>query len=167
MTTINMEITAAAAAALWCAKRGHESPSETILRLLQSAANLPPKVPQAQRPSIALNASDGRYEVLGQRIAARTAKEAYLHIIGDLSDMEPSLMPRLAEMAKSGSRNHFSLHAENVYPGRIDLMDEVVPLGNGWFAGVNISNSEKSKFLRLACEILGLTFGKDVKFAPK
>jgi hypothetical protein len=37
---------------------------------------------------------------------------------------------------------------------------EIVP---GWFLGTNISNQDKVRLLRRACDALGLEFGDDLK----
>ena len=166
MNTVSMDISISAAAALWVQRKGGENPSETILRLTKSAVVAKPFVRHAQRADREGDTSSGRYEVLGRSFFARTANEAYLAILVTLSELEPTLMDKLAVQAKGNSRNHFSRNPKEVYPRRSDLDKFVAALGNGWFVGTNISNREKRGFLEMACRVLDLEFGKDVRFEP-
>jgi hypothetical protein len=50
-----------------------------------------------------------------------------------------------------------------VYPKRPDLARYVKELAKGWFIGCNISNRDKEKILRAACDVMGLVFGRDLK----
>jgi hypothetical protein len=72
------------------------------------------------------------------------------------------LPERLSRVAPTNTRNHIARSAAEVYPGRLDLAMKSHEFAPGWYAGVNISNDEKRRLLRLACICLELQFGKDV-----
>jgi hypothetical protein len=166
MSKVSMEVTIDAAAALWLAKRGSENPSETILRLSKYTTAVKPVARDVTSAVNMLERGKSRFEVLGQRVSAKSAQESFLAMITLLAEIEPKFMHELSARSKSRIRNHFSLEADDVYPGRRDLKRHVVSLPNGWHVGTNISNQEKRKFLMIGCDILGLEFGKDVIFEP-
>jgi hypothetical protein len=164
MNMVAVEVSTDAATALWLARRGTESPSQTILRLSSFSTRTASVRAKSLRQRLPANSGKVRCEVLGHAFHSRTAKKAYLATLTILADLEPTLLERLAEKSGGTSRNHFSRERQNVYPGRPDFDESIEVLPNGWFVGTNISNSEKRKFLRIACEMLGLEFGKEVMF---
>ena len=52
-------------------------------------------------------------------------------------------------------------HGE-LYPDREDLRDMRESLPGGWLVATNLSNVLKTTIIRLAAEVAGLKFGKDV-----
>jgi hypothetical protein len=166
MNNLTMEVSIDAAAALWLARRGSENPSETILRLSKNETVEKLVTRDFVRTVNMPDHGKSHFEVLGQRLSAKSAQEAFLAIITLLAEIEPNFMHELSARSKSRIRNHFSLKADDVYPGRRYLKRHVVSLPNGWHVGTNISNQEKRKFLVISCEILGFEFGKDVIFEP-
>lgn len=65
---------------------------------------------------------------------------------------------KLAPMVTGVSRNHIARSRAEVYPLRPSLaLQNSVGLADGWFLGKNISNPEKLKILRIACDLKGVT----------
>jgi hypothetical protein len=110
-----------------------------------------------------------RYQILGEHRTAENAGAAMIDILVTLAHLEPSLPDRLAPMIQGTSRNHLARSAEQVYPRRPDLAHFVINILPGWYIGTNIANREKTKILRAACAVTGLTFSIDlsVDFADK
>jgi hypothetical protein len=69
------------------------------------------------------------------------------------SEFFPSLTPKI----KGRSRLHIAQDRSKVYPLRPNLsLQNNIQLADGWFLGTNISNAEKRKILKAACELKGL-----------
>jgi hypothetical protein len=102
------------------------------------------------------------YTLLGVECAAPDATAAMIDILATLSRGRPDFFERLAPKVRGRTRNHLARSRTDVYPERPDLAryaQEVVP---GWYIGSNIANREKESFLRAACKVAGLTFGRDL-----
>lgn len=102
------------------------------------------------------------YSVLGQGRAAPDATAAMIDILATLSQGRPDFFERLAPKVRGRTRNHLARSRTDVYPERPDLaryVQEVVP---PWYIGCNIANREKERILQAACDVAGLTFGRDV-----
>jgi predicted type IV restriction endonuclease len=86
-----------------------------------------------------------------------------VHILRALSRKNPNFLERLSQQVPSRTRNHIASRPEAVYPHRPELAEYTVELEKGWYLGTNIANREKLRILEKACEVEGLTFGKDLK----
>jgi len=125
--------------------------------------------PVTEQPPVHRRRSSGRtlstqFSIFGKELIARSATEAMIQILTVLSKRRNDFFERLAEQVKGKKRNHIARRPEDVYPLRPNLIHCVKPLVNGWFIGDNISNREKTEFVRKACGIAGVTFGKDIIF---
>jgi predicted CopG family antitoxin len=103
------------------------------------------------------------YMLLGNWHTARDANTAMIEILVRLGGMCPDLLDRLAPMVRGRTRNHIARSPEMVYPDRPDLLEHVRPLVPGWYIGCNIADREKVQFLKFACKLAGLTYGRDLK----
>jgi predicted type IV restriction endonuclease len=63
-----------------------------------------------------------RYSFLGEVRSARNANEVLLHVIKTLAVRDSSLIERFARKAPARRRNHVARRAEDVYPGRPQLL---------------------------------------------
>jgi len=121
----------------------------------------------AEEPFVPRSSSRGKERAVSYRLfekdnRANNATEAMIEILVTLSRKQDGFFEKFAQQVKGKKRNHVARRREDVYPGRDDLLESVKPLGNGWYIGGNISNREKIEFIRKACSIVGVTFGKDV-----
>lgn len=164
MNLVNISLTMDALQALWALRKDDNEPaSQTIIRLASreglmatiSIIGTPPASPANEK---------FHYQILGEKRHTRSAVDAYLDILTILSSLEPMLPERLSLIAKGNSRNHIAPSPAEVYPARPDLAKNARKIAPGWYAGINISNRDKMRILRLACGILRLRFGKDVIF---
>lgn len=124
--------------------------------VLSSAANAPTATPSASPAGVA-------YQLDSETHAASDATEAMINILRDLAQYDDDFFPKLAAKVRGRTRNHVARSRSEVYPGRPDLARYVKEVGSGWFIGCNIANREKEKILRAACDVMGLTFDRDLK----
>lgn len=105
------------------------------------------------------------YRVFGQTRTARNAKEAFVDVLSSIAKRYPQRMEAIAEAARGRTRNHIAQSVEQIYPERQDLASSnTAEIYNGWLVGLNISNREKVRIVRSACEATGLRFESDVHF---
>ncbi len=94
---------------------------------------------------------------------ASDATDAMINILGDLAQYDDNFFVKLAAKVRGRTRNHIARSRSEVYPDRPDLERYVKEITPGWFIGCNIANREKEKILRAACEVMGISFGRDIK----
>jgi negative regulator of replication initiation len=141
-----------------------ESLDELLRRILPPEAK-PPQTPAERAIAANRSASGGgvSYVLVGEMHAASDATDAMINILRDLAQYDDNFFPRLAAKVRGRTRNHVARSRSEVYPGRPDLARYVKEVGPGWFIGCNIANREKKKILRAACDVMGLTFDRDLK----
>ena len=67
-----------------------------------------------------------------------------------------------ASDAQGRKRRYIARTAEELYPDREDLRDMRESLPGGWLVATNLNNVLRKTIIRLATEVAGLKFGKDV-----
>ncbi len=103
------------------------------------------------------------YELHGRQSSAKSAKEALLKILKELSSSDPRFFEKLAPRVETRKRKHIATSQSEVYPERPDLASSAVELVPGWWIGLNIANREKVRILKRACEVAKIDFGNDLK----
>ena len=101
------------------------------------------------------------YSLFGRRLRARNAATALIEILEEIAKRYPEKIEILASIARGRSRNHIARTVEEIYPARPDLA-RCAEFAPGWFIGLNISNRDKLRILRKACEITEIQFGRDL-----
>ncbi|TGD63362.1 hypothetical protein EYC08_13850 [Tabrizicola sp. WMC-M-20] len=105
------------------------------------------------------------YQILGEQLSARNAKEAFVDVLGKIAARFPQRIEAIAEAARGRTRNHIAQSVDQIYPDRQDLASlNTAEILDGWLVGLNIANREKVRIVRAACGATGLRFGSDVKF---
>ena len=94
---------------------------------------------------------------------APTGKDAFPAILRTMAAEDGTFCVRLAPLVAGRKVNHIARSPAEVHPLRPDLRGETAEIAPGWFANTNISNREKEKILRAACEAAGLVFGRDLQ----
>lgn len=151
------------------AKEPHVSEKATPMRYLpattvtQTKPGLALAEPKTVVKSRALTSHGVSYELLGQTYTASSAMEATVDILRTLARSDPNFYSRLSVAVKARTRNHIARARLDVYPKRPDLADYITEIAPGWFIGNNVANREKEKFLREACKVRRLVFGRDLK----
>ncbi len=141
-----------------------ESLDELLRRILPPAAK--PAGTSAARAIAATRSASGgsvSYVLVGEMHAASDATDAMITILRDLAQYDDEFFPKLAAKVRGRTRNHVARSRSEVYPERPDLARYVKEVGWGWFVGCNIANREKERILRAACDVMGLTFDRDLK----
>ena len=64
--------------------------------------------------------------------------------------------------AQGRKRQYMARNPEALYPDRPDLRDYREELPGGWYVATNLNNVLKKSIIRLAAEVAGLSFGRDV-----
>jgi predicted type IV restriction endonuclease len=121
------------------------------------------------RPATTPNAGSessrrGRLVLLGKAHAYHNAKDAMVIVLSELAKSDPSFLERCSQHpdAQGRKRRYIARTPEELYPDRDDLRDMRESLPGGWLVATNLNNVLKKTIIRLAAEVAGLTFGKDV-----
>ena len=106
----------------------------------------------------------GKLIVLGKSYNYQNAKDAMVIVLQELAKGNPSFLERCSQHpdAQGRKRRYIARSTEELYPDREDLREMRETLPDGWFVATNLNNVLKKTIIRLAAEVAGLTFGKDV-----
>jgi len=85
-------------------------------------------------------------------------------VLGELAKSDPTFLERCSQHpdAQGRKRRYIARTPEELYPDREDLREMREQLPGGWLVATNLNNVLKKTIIRLAAEVAGLTFGKDV-----
>jgi hypothetical protein len=86
-------------------------------------------------------------------------------VLKEFAELEPNF-PELFSLGVSNlgrTRPYVARTKKDVYPGKPQLKKYAKRFVPGWFVGTNESNEMKQTLLRVACKVLGLRFGEDLK----
>lgn len=106
----------------------------------------------------------GRLVLLGKAHSYLNAKDAMVIVLSELAKSDPSFLERCSQHpdAQGRKRRYIARTPEELYPDREDLRDMREVLPDGWLVATNLNNVLKKAIIRLASEVAGLSFGKDV-----
>jgi predicted type IV restriction endonuclease len=106
----------------------------------------------------------GQLVISGKTVAYSNAKEAMVFVLREFAKNDPSFLERCSQHpdAQGRKRRYIARSAEELYPDRPDLREYQESLANGWLVATNLNNVLKKTIIRLATEVAGLEFGKDV-----
>ncbi len=105
------------------------------------------------------------YELWGQRFSARNGNEVLVSILRHFAELVPEFPERYSRTVKALGRKrpYVARTVEAVYPGKPKLWKFTEVFTPGWYVGTNESNDKKLDLLRVACQIVGVRFGTDLK----
>src|SRR5581483_1910658 len=106
----------------------------------------------------------GRLILRGKAYPYNNAKEAMLIVLPQLAEADPLFLERCSHHpdAQGRKRRYIARTPQELYPDREDLREMRETLPGGWLVATNLNNVLKKTIIRLAAEVAGLTFGKDV-----
>ena len=106
----------------------------------------------------------GKLVLLGKAHAYHNAKDAMVIVLRELAKSDHSFLERCSQHpdAQGRKRRYIARTPEELYPDREDLRDMREQLPGGWLVATNLNNVLKKTIIRLAAEVAGLSFGKDV-----
>ena len=112
----------------------------------------------------AASSRSGTLVLQGKAFRYANAKEAMVIVLRELAKQDPSFLQRCAQHpdAQGRKRQYIARTPEELYPDRPDLRDHREQLPDGWLVATNLNNILKKSIIRLAAEVAGLTFGKDI-----
>jgi hypothetical protein len=136
---------------------------ETTRDKTGSLASLPTHHPAAPRNGREPT-RHGNLILSGKAYPYHNAKEAMLIVLGELAKGDPTFLERCSQHpdAQGRKRRYIARTPEELYPDRPDLRDCRETLPGGWLVATNLNNVLKKTIIRLAAEVAGLTFDKDV-----
>lgn len=87
-----------------------------------------------------------------------------LLVLRELAKNDPSFLERCSQHpdAQGRKRRYIARTPEELYPDREDLCEMRESLPGGWLVATNLNNVLKKTIIRLAAEVAGLEYGKDV-----
>lgn len=117
----------------------------------------------APRPSIESSRS-GKLVLQGKSHSYHNAKDAMVIVLRELAKSDASFLERCSQHpdAQGRKRRYIARTPEELYPDREDLRDMREQLPGGWWVATNLNNVLKKTIIRLATDVAGLSFGKDV-----
>jgi hypothetical protein len=94
----------------------------------------------------------------------QNAKDAMVIVLRELAKGDPTFLERCSQHpdAQGRKRRYIARTPEELYPDREDLRDMRESLTGGWLVATNLNNVLKKTIIRVATEVAGLSFGKDV-----
>jgi hypothetical protein len=106
----------------------------------------------------------GKLVLLGKAHSYHNAKDAMVIVLSELAKSDSSFLERCSQHpdAQGRKRRYIARSPEELYPDRDDLRDMRASLPGGWLVATNLNNVLKKTIIRLAAEVAGLSFGKDV-----
>ncbi|MCA0993964.1 hypothetical protein [Alloyangia pacifica] len=102
------------------------------------------------------------YWVYGEERQAKSAKEVLVDVLSDIARKNPSRISEIAKRSRGRTRNHIARSPSDIYPKRPDLA-RAEEIYDGWLVGLNISNRDKMRIIRTACEVCGIEFGHEIR----
>ena len=124
--------------------------------------------PAPHRPAVPHNGREstrsGKLILGGKAYPYHNAKDAMVIVLRELAKADPTFLERCSQHpdAQGRKRRYIARTPEELYPNREDLRDMRESLPGGWLVATNLNNVLKKTIIRLAAEVAGLTFGKDV-----
>lgn len=130
--------------------------------------NTPQPTRTAVRPGIVApngeSTRSGKLVMLDKSHAYHNAKDAMVIVLRELAKKDPTFLEQCSQHpdAQGRKRRYIARSPEELYPDREDLREMRETLPGGWFVATNLNNVLKKTIIRLATEVAGLKFGKDV-----
>ena len=143
----------------------------TMLAALEDCVQAKPEVDRM--PDVRAPIPPQGYELLGQAFPARNVTEAFVGIFKHFAELDPTFPARfkkalaaeLAKAKKPSKRGFIAATPQELYPGNPDLWKYAKEIAPGWMLGTNESSEKKLTLIRLACDVIGLRWGKELKIS--
>lgn len=105
------------------------------------------------------------FELDGRFVRARSAREVMSKVFAMLAERDGTFLERFAALPKHGRRRRYLARSpEELYPGRADLArDHSQEVQPGWWVGTNVSAARVEKIIRMACDVAGIRYGRDLR----
>lgn len=105
----------------------------------------------------------GKLVILGKSFHYRDAKDALVIVFKELERRELGFCQRFYNDPRNhGRTRRFIAQDKGELYDRIHLKENHAQLSGNWVIGTNNSNLQKEKIIRIAADVAGLKFGKDI-----
>ena len=145
---------------------GFKPDSETCVAFLSSIIRPKPPTttgPLTQPPPQSSSIDQTGFVLHGQQYRHNTVIAIMIDIFEKLAERDPTFPERFAARKHGSRRRYLALDKYELNPNRRDLCEQYsTQLTFGWFVTTNHSKKSAETVIRLACEVAGLDFGKDL-----
>jgi hypothetical protein len=123
----------------------------------------PKKPRQSVQPAPTAVPKPPGYELYGQRRGARNARDVLIQVFREFAEREPGFLERFAALPKHGrKRRYLARTREELYPGSPHLADNAYEVRPGWWIDTHASRAGIETRIKMACEVAGVQYGKDL-----
>ena len=116
----------------------------------------PPRLPTAPPPA------ERGFLYLGRFYPGRFASQVVREILITFPQQDADFLERFGAKKHGTKRRFIAKSAIELYPGRPDFAHNSVELIQGWYMGTHYNRASFEKYVRLACEVANVEFGKDL-----
>jgi predicted type IV restriction endonuclease len=86
-----------------------------------------------------------------------------IQVFKELAEREPAFLERFAALPKHGRKQRYLAHArEELYPGSPHLANNAYEVRPGWWVDPHASKAGIERRIKMACEVAGVSYGKDL-----
>lgn len=132
-----------------------DEPHNAILRRLLRVSGSAPSERPPERERLLRSSGDYTLHVLGEKIAARSLREALSIALSKVEAGQPGFLEKLSQRPTTRGRRIVARRPENVYPNKPQLVQHAARLNADWFFDTNISRKACERYL----VIIGLVAG--------
>ena len=115
--------------------------------------------------------SDGAKRIVGYTLNGKNfeigvGNRTLAEVLKTFQRRDANFMPKYAAVTIGRTRRLVAQNRDDLYNVK-DLLDFSVELEDGWWLGTNLSNVDVKKRIRIACEVIGIRFGEDLKLIER
>ena len=134
-----------------------------FLRRLAPADNRGVRRPVApvrkQKPALPVGSRSVKFHLLEQERTAEHAGRAFVDILTTLAERDSTFLSRMEPRLRS-RRRRLIARQKDALGDHTGVQRSAAVLPGGWWVHVHLSNKDKIRYLRTACEVAGIPFGK-------
>ncbi len=127
--------------------------------VLDSGKPLSDSQPTPIQPRRARNSS---FILHGQQHECKSAIEVLTSIFERLTDNDPAFPSKFASRKHGAKNRYLAQDKYELHPDKDFCDTNSRQLNFGWFINTDVSNRTKIRVIKLACEVAGLEFGRDL-----
>ncbi len=123
-----------------------------------------PSIPESHTSMSSGSTRAGNLLLQGKSYSYANAKEAMVIVLRELAKKDPTFLQRCSQHPNNRGRKraYIARTPEELYPDRQDFHELHKSLPGGWIVATNLNNVLKKSIIRMAAEVAGLSFGRDV-----
>lgn len=120
---------------------------------------------RSARPSATQQSLDSiGYTLYGETHQETGAIDVLESVLKELAERDSAFLERFAALPKHGTKVRYVARSkEKLNPNRPDLTQNARKLDSRWWMYAWLSNKQKEKVIRMACEVAGIQYGTDLR----